>query len=46
MVNLVEDWKILAEYSGDKQGLYQILESDKNVEIRVSKARAMSKQDW
>jgi hypothetical protein len=39
MVNLVEDWKILAEYSGDKQGLYQILESGKNVEIRVSTGR-------
>lgn len=27
MVNLVEDWKVLEDYAGDKQGYYQVLAS-------------------
>ena len=36
MVNLVEDWEIIEEYAGDKQGFYQILSGGKGVEIRVA----------
>ena len=39
MVNLVEDWEVLEEYAGDKQGYYQILYSAKGVEIRVAVGR-------
>ncbi len=35
MVNLVEDWKILEEYTGEKLGFYQILKDDGKFEIRV-----------
>jgi len=36
---LVEDWEVLEEYAGDKQGYYQILYSAKGVEIRVAVGR-------
>ncbi len=35
MVNLVEDWEVLQEYAGDKQGYYQVLSMDGTVELRV-----------
>ncbi len=35
MANLVEDWEVLQEYSGDKQGYYQLLGDEGTVEIRV-----------
>jgi hypothetical protein len=35
LVNLVEEWEVLEEYSGDKQGYYQILGNDGSVEVRV-----------
>ncbi|MCK4481629.1 hypothetical protein KAU55_00270 [Candidatus Bathyarchaeota archaeon] len=40
MVNLIEDWEVLEEYAGDKQGFYQILEGEaETVEIRVAIGR-------
>ncbi|MGB9134488.1 MAG: hypothetical protein WCC63_02720 [Candidatus Bathyarchaeia archaeon] len=39
MVNLVDDWEILEEYAGDKQGFYQILYGAEGVEIRVAVGR-------
>ena len=39
MVNLVEDWEVLEEYAGDKQGLYQVLGDGEPVEIRVAIGR-------
>jgi len=39
LVNLVEDWKVLEEYAGDKQGFYQILGDAEAVEIRVAIGR-------
>jgi hypothetical protein len=36
MVNLVEEWEALEEYGKDKVGFYQILGSDKNIEVRVA----------
>ena len=39
MVNLVEDWEVLEEYAGDKQGFYQIIYGGKGAEIRVAVGR-------
>ena len=40
MVNLVEEWEILEDYAGDKQGFYQIIEDGAEaVEIRVAIGR-------
>ena len=37
MVNLVEEWEILEDYAGDKQGFYQIIEDGaETVEVRVA----------
>jgi len=33
---LVEDWEIMEEYAGDKQGFYQIIAGGKGVEIRLA----------
>ena len=46
MVNLVEDWEVLEEYAGDKQGYYQILYSAKGVEIRVAVGRLGFKKEF
>ena len=47
MVNLVEDWEVLEEYSGDKQGFYQILEGyAEAVEIRVAIGRLGFKKEF
>jgi hypothetical protein len=35
VVNLVEKWEILEEYTGEKLGFYQYLEDDGKFEIRV-----------
>ena len=35
MVNIIEDWDILAEYAGEKLGFYQLLTTDGIMEIRV-----------
>ena len=39
MVDLVENWEILASYAGDKLGFYQIIGNDEPVEIRVNVGR-------
>ena len=47
MVNLVEDWEVLEEYAGDKQGFYQILEGYAvAVEIRVAIGRLGFKKEF
>ena len=39
VVNLIEDWDVLAEYAGEKLGFYQILGNDGTIEIRVQTGR-------
>ena len=46
MVNLVEDWEIMEEYAGDKQGFYQIIAGGKGVEIRITVGRLGFKQSF
>ena len=47
MVNLVEDWEVLEEYAGDKQGFYQILEGyAEAAEIRVAIGRLGFKKEF
>ena len=46
MVNLVEDWEVLEEYAGDKQGFYQILGYAEAVEIRVAIGRLGLKKEF
>ena len=46
MVNLVEDWEVLEEYAGDKQGFYQILGDAEAVEIRVAIGRLGFKKEF
>jgi hypothetical protein len=36
MVNLVDDWEVLEEHAGEKQGFYQLLGVDGAIEIRVA----------
>jgi hypothetical protein len=46
LVNLVEDWEVLEEYAGDKQGLYQVLGDGEAVEIRVTIGRLGFKKEF
>ena len=46
MVNLVEDWEIMEEYAGDKQGFYQILSAGKDVELRLTVGKLGFKQSF
>jgi len=46
LVNLVEDWEVLEDYAGDKQGYYQILGDDEAVEIRVAIGRLGFKKEF
>ena len=46
MVDLVEDWEILENYAGDKQGYYQILYGAKGLEIRVAVGRLGFKKEF
>lgn len=46
MVNLVEDWEVLEEYAGDKQGFYQVLGEGEAVEIRVAIGRLGFKKEF
>ena len=39
LVNLVEEWEVLEEYAGDKQGFYQVLGEGEAIEIRVAIGR-------
>ena len=46
MVNLVEEWEVLEEYAGDKQGFYQVLADGEAVEIRVAIGRLGFKREF
>jgi hypothetical protein len=46
LVNLVEEWIILEEYTGEKLGFYQILDSDGKIEIRVSTGKLGYKKEY
>jgi hypothetical protein len=46
LVNLVEDWEVLEEYAGDKQGFYQILYGARGVEIRLAVGRLGFKKEF
>jgi len=39
MVNIVEDWDVLEEYSGEKLGFYELLENEGKSEVRVQTGR-------
>jgi len=43
---LVEDWEVLEEYAGDKQGFYQVLGEGEAVEIRVAIGRLGFKKEF
>jgi hypothetical protein len=46
LVNLVDDWEVLEEYAGDKQGFYQILYGATGAEIRVAVGRLGFKNEF
>ena len=46
VVNIIEDWDVLAEYAGEKLGFYQLLANDGNIEIRVQTGRIGFKQEF
>jgi len=46
VVNIIEDWDVLAEYAGEKLGFYQVLFSDGTVEIRVITGRVGFKREF
>jgi hypothetical protein len=43
---LVEEWEVLEEYAGDKQGFYQLLADGEVVEIRVAIGRLGFKKEF
>jgi len=43
---LVEEWEVLEEYAGDKQGFYQVLADGEVVEIRVAIGRLGFKKEF
>ena len=45
VVNLIEDWDVLAEYAGEKLGFYQLLSNDGTIEIRVQTGRIGFKKE-
>jgi len=46
LVNLVDDWEVLEEYAGDKQGYYQVLSTDGTIEIRIAIGRLGFKKEF
>lgn len=46
LVNLVEEWEVLEEYAGDKQGFYQVLSEGEAIEIRVAVGRIGFRQEF
>lgn len=46
MVNIIEDWDILAEYAGEKLGFYQLLSNDGIIEVRVQTGRIGFKKEF
>jgi hypothetical protein len=43
---LVEDWETIEEYAGDKQGFYQILSGEKDIELRLTVGKLGFKQKF
>jgi hypothetical protein len=39
LVNLVDEWDVLQDYAGDKQGYYKGLGADNAIEVRVATGR-------
>lgn len=46
VVNTIDDWKILLEYTGGKLGFYQLRQIDGKVEIRVMTGRLGFKKEY
>ncbi|MGD6805887.1 MAG: hypothetical protein ACQCN4_02890 [Candidatus Bathyarchaeia archaeon] len=46
MVNIIEDWDVLEDYSEEKLDFYQLLENDGKFEIRVQTGRIGYKKDF
>ena len=46
MVNIIEDWDVLAEYAQEKLGFYQLLADDGEIEIRVQTGRVGYKKEF
>jgi hypothetical protein len=46
LVNLIDDWEVLADYAGDKLGFYQLLGSDGEIEVRVQTGRLGFKKEF
>jgi hypothetical protein len=46
LVNLIDNWEILKEYTGGKLGFYQLREHDGNFEIRVVTGRLGFKKEY
>jgi hypothetical protein len=46
VVNIIEDWDVLAEYAGEKLGFYQLLDNDGKIEIRVQTGRVGFKKEF
>jgi hypothetical protein len=46
LVNLIDDWEVLADYAGDKLGFYQELGNDGTIEIRVQTGRLGFKKEF
>jgi hypothetical protein len=46
VVNIIEDWDVLAEYAGEKLGFYQLLSNDGIIEIRIQTGRIGFKREF
>jgi hypothetical protein len=46
VVNIVEDWDVLAKYAGEKLGFYQLLSNDGIIEVRVQTGRIGFKKEF
>jgi hypothetical protein len=46
VVNIIEDWDVLAKYAGEKLGFYQLLSNDGIIEIRIQTGRIGFKQEF
>ena len=46
VVNIIEDWDVLAEYAQEKLGFYQLLSNDGIIEIRVQTGRIGFKREF
>jgi hypothetical protein len=46
VVNIIEDWDVLAEYAGEKLGFYQLLDLDGKIEVRVTSEKVGFKKEF